>query len=50
MLECFKVERDAIRRFSNDVPITTNMMGTYPRLDYRAWAPEVDVISWDCYP
>ncbi len=50
MLECFKLERDAIRQYSPDVPITTNMMGTYPHLDYRAWAPEVDVISWDCYP
>jgi beta-galactosidase len=50
MLDCFKLERDAIRKFSHGVPITTNMMGTYPHLDYRAWAPEIDVISWDCYP
>ena len=26
------------------------MMGTYFHLDYRAWATEIDVISWDCYP
>ncbi len=50
MLECYKLERDAIRAYSPDIPITTNMMGTYPELDYRAWAKEVDVISWDCYP
>lgn len=50
MLECYKGERDAIRAYSPDVPITTNMMGTYPELDYRAWAKEVDVIAWDCYP
>jgi beta-galactosidase len=50
MLACFVGERDAIRRYSTDVPITTNMMGAYPHLDYRAWAAEVDVISWDCYP
>lgn len=50
MLECFMGERDAIRNFSPDVPITTNMMNTYPELDYRTWAREVDVISWDCYP
>ncbi|HEX7736170.1 MAG TPA: beta-galactosidase [Ktedonobacteraceae bacterium] len=49
-LECFKLERDAIREYSPDTPITTNMMGTYPELDYRAWAREVDVVSWDCYP
>ncbi|GCF11220.1 beta-galactosidase [Dictyobacter arantiisoli] len=50
MLECFKAERAAIRTFSQDIPITTNMMGTYPVLDYRAWAKELDVISWDNYP
>jgi len=50
MLACFKIERDAIRQHSPDVPITTNMMGTYLHLDYRDWAREIDVISWDCYP
>ena len=33
-----------------NIPITTNLMGTYPHLDYRAWAKEMDVIAWDCYP
>lgn len=50
MLECFKLERDAIRRYGQTAPITTNLMGTYFELDYRQWAKEVDVISWDCYP
>lgn len=50
MLQCFQLERDAIRTFSPDVPITTNLMGTYFDLDYRAWAKEMDVVSWDCYP
>jgi beta-galactosidase len=50
MLECFVLERDALRAVTPDVPITTNMMGTFPHLDYRAWAKEVDVVSWDCYP
>jgi beta-galactosidase len=50
LLECFKLERDALRAVTPGIPITTNMMGTYQALDYRAWAPEVDVISWDCYP
>jgi beta-galactosidase len=49
-LECFKLERDAIRAYSPDIPITTNMMGVYPGLDYRAWAKELDVVSWDSYP
>jgi beta-galactosidase len=50
MLECFKLERDALRATTPDIPITTNLMGTYPHLDYRAWAKELDVVSWDCYP
>jgi beta-galactosidase len=50
LLGCFLLERDAIRAHSTDVPITTNMMGTYKPLDYFAWAPHLDVISWDSYP
>ena len=50
MLECYKLERDAIRAISPDVPITTNLMGTFPHLNYRQWAREMDVVSWDCYP
>lgn len=50
MLECYKLERDALRAVSPEIPITTNFMGAYKPLDYRAWAPEIDVISWDCYP
>jgi len=49
-LACYRAERDAIRVITPDVLITTNMMGVYKPLDYRKWAPEVDVISWDCYP
>lgn len=50
MLACFKLERDTIRAHSSDIPITTNLMGTYPGLDYRTWAREMDVVSWDSYP
>ena len=49
-LACFRLERDALRAITPGVPITTNMMGAYPHLDYRAWAPEIDVVAWDCYP
>ena len=50
LLECFKLERDALRAVTPGIPITTNLMGAFPQLDYRAWAREMDVISWDCYP
>ena len=39
----------ALREFSA-APVTTNMMGTYPGLNYWRMAPHLDVISWDSYP
>jgi beta-galactosidase len=49
-LDCYRNERDILRAITPDIPITTNMMGAYKPLDYRQWAKEIDVISWDCYP
>ncbi len=49
-LECYQGEAEALRAVTPGVPITTNMMGTFKPLDYFAWAPHVDVISWDSYP
>ncbi len=50
ILETFKAERDALKAVTPGVPVTTNLMGLYPWLDYRAWAREMDFISWDNYP
>lgn len=50
ILENFKMERDIIRRYDPETPVTTNLMGTYPGLDYCKWAKEMDVVSWDNYP
>lgn len=50
ILENYKLERDAIRRFDSEAVITTNLMGSYKELDYFKWAKEMDVISWDNYP
>lgn len=43
-------EVDALRQFSPNVPVTTNMMGLYPGLNYWKLAANVDVVSWDSYP
>jgi beta-galactosidase len=40
----------ALRQFSTDTPVTTNLMGTFPGLNYWKLAPHLDVISWDSYP
>lgn len=50
MLECFKLERDAIREITPDIPVTTNLMGAYKPLDYQKWGREMDFVSWDNYP
>ena len=38
MLNNFKMEKEAIRKFDKETPITTNMMGTFKGLDYFKWA------------
>ncbi|NMO97224.1 beta-galactosidase [Paenibacillus lemnae] len=50
LLECYKIERDELKAVTPDIPVTTNLMGFYPELDYFEWAKEMDVISWDNYP
>lgn len=50
LLECYKLEKEAIREHSPNIPVTTNLMGFYPELDYFEWAKHMDVISWDNYP
>ena len=50
MLNNYKMERDTVRKYDKDTPITTNLMGTYKFLDYFKWAKEMDLVSWDNYP
>ncbi|MBL1125059.1 beta-galactosidase [Streptococcus suis] len=50
ILNNFKAERDTIRVYNQDVPVTTNLMGAYKPLDYFKFAEEMDIISWDNYP
>jgi beta-galactosidase len=50
ILACYLLERDVLKEITPNVPVTTNLMGHYKPLDYFAWAPHLDVISWDSYP
>lgn len=50
ILNAFRLEYDAIHAITPDVPITTNLMGTYQPLDYQMWAKYMDFVSWDNYP
>ncbi len=49
-LDFMRNEIAPLREVTPNVPVTTNMMGTYPGLDYWKLAPDLDVISWDSYP
>lgn len=50
ILDCYRMERDVIRRYIPAALITTNLMGTFKNLDYFKWAKEMDIVSWDNYP
>ena len=49
VVDFFRMEVQAVRQFS-DAPVTTNMMGTFPGLDYWKFATYCDFIADDCYP
>ena len=50
ILNADRLEYDAVHRITPDIPITTNLMGTYQPLDYQMWARYMDFVSWDNYP
>ena len=49
LLDFCREEIRAVRTYS-DRPVTTNMLAFCPSLNYRKWAEDIDIISWDNYP
>jgi beta-galactosidase len=49
-IDFMKHEIAAIREFDKKTPVTTNLMGAFPGLDYFKLARELDYVSWDAYP
>ena len=55
-IDFYKTEVNAIKKFSTDIPVTTNFMADtadlwpFQALNYSKFAKEIDVISWDSYP
>ncbi len=43
-------EAAVLRQYAPNIPITTNLMGTYRYLNYFEVAKHIDVVSWDAYP
>ena len=50
ILDCFRLEYEAVKQYTPDIPVTTNLMGAYKPLDYQKWGKYMDFISWDNYP
>ncbi|MDR6504686.1 beta-galactosidase [Arthrobacter oryzae] len=50
LLKCFIAERDVIRQYTPELPVTTNFMATNClAADYWKWSREVDIVSNDHY-
>lgn len=50
ILECYRLEYEAVKKYTPQIPVTTNLMGFYKPLDYQKWAKYMDMVSWDNYP
>ncbi|MCI9136507.1 MAG: beta-galactosidase [Lachnospiraceae bacterium] len=50
ILECFRLEYEAVKKYTPEIPVTTNLMGAYKPLDYQKWGKYMDFVSWDNYP
>lgn len=49
-LDFMRAEIKPIKKFSPDVPVTTNMMPAFYDLNYWEFADSLDVAAWDSYP
>ena len=47
---CYRLETDILRELTPHIPITTNFMVAFKPADYFAWAPYLDIASFDNYP
>ena len=50
MLECYKMEKEILKKITPHIPVSTNFMGMFKTLDYQKWSKELDFAGWDNYP
>jgi len=50
MVDFYKEECNIVKKYSKDIPVTTNMMGFFKCLDYFKFKDSLDIVSWDSYP
>ncbi|MCC7146522.1 MAG: beta-galactosidase [Phycisphaeraceae bacterium] len=49
-VDFFRGEIATLKAITPRVPVTTNLMGVYPGLNYWKFGAVMDVVSWDHYP
>src|SRR5205814_1518725 len=49
-VDFMKAEVAPLRAATPDLMVTTNMMGTFPGLDYQRFTGVCDRMAWDAYP
>jgi beta-galactosidase len=50
LLDCYRMEEEILRATTPHIPLTTNFMVAFKPVDLFAWAPHVDIASFDMYP
>lgn len=50
LLSCYRTEAEILRTVTPDIPLTTNLMVAFKPVDGFAWAPFMDIVSFDLYP
>ncbi|MEV2249557.1 beta-galactosidase [Streptomyces sp. NPDC050147] len=50
LLACYLAEKEVLTRITPHIPVTTNFVPVAKTLDLFAWAPHLDVVSYDSYP
>ncbi|MGW6023064.1 beta-galactosidase [Streptomyces sp. NPDC055099] len=50
LLACYLAEKRVLTRVTPHIPVTTNFVPVAKTLDLFAWAPHLDVVSYDSYP
>jgi beta-galactosidase len=49
-IDFLETEAAPLKKITPDIPVTINLMGTYPGLNYQKLAEHIDIVSWDNYP
>lgn len=50
MIDFISIEKNAVKKYNPEIPVTTNMFNITSGINYDKLAKTLDVISWDSYP